>query len=190
MSKKETIIGQFLLTPNNDRDAIHIAVAPVVASMRLLPGEHIGFPDPNNTELVGIVPRGRTIGIVDPFLERPAQEGDRFYMFLYQHTITALKHHWTHPAFPPPSEVVKSDVDQREASEAWLRDFIAHADCPDYDTVLATAQGFVGKQWDDEYLHFDGLDAHGEIPNEFWDHLEVVTGRKFPRRARYFSCSC
>jgi hypothetical protein len=48
-----------------------------------------------------------------------------------------------------------------------------------------------GDGWSpDEYLHFDGEDAHGEIPDEFWTHLEVVTGERPPYRPKYFSCSC
>jgi hypothetical protein len=45
---------------------------------------------------------------------------------------------------------------------------------------------------DGEYLFFAGRDAHGEIPPEFWDHVEVVTGKKIgpEDRAQYFSCSC
>ena len=36
------------------------------------------------------------------------------------------------------------------------------------------------------------LDAHGDIPEEFWGHVENVLGRKIParRRAKYFTCSC
>lgn len=46
-------------------------------------------------------------------------------------------------------------------------------------------------QWDaDEYLHFNGRDAHGEIPDEFWTHLEIATGKKPPHKPKYFSCSC
>lgn len=42
------------------------------------------------------------------------------------------------------------------------------------------------------YIHFDGQDAHAEIPDEFWNHMEVVTGMKFEGddRATGFSCSC
>ena len=43
---------------------------------------------------------------------------------------------------------------------------------------------------DGEYLHFDGRDAHGVIPPEFWDHVENYTGKPCPLRATYFSCSC
>jgi DNA-directed RNA polymerase subunit beta len=41
----------------------------------------------------------------------------------------------------------------------------------------------------DGYIVFD-RDASGEIPDEFWDHIEIVTGRVVKNRPRYFSCAC
>lgn len=185
MSDPQTKLGQ-LIEEGAQRDAIHIAVAPVVAATKLQPGEHIGFIA-SNQESVGSV--NQPIGIVDPFLKREVKPGERFWMFLYPNTITALNHVWTHPAF-----IVEpvGNGDQKAASEAWLRAFVKNADCPDYEAVIATALGDVGEryQWDDDYLHFDGRDAHGEIPAEFWDHVEIVTGRKIEKRATFFSCSC
>lgn len=98
---------------------------------------------------------------------------------------------------------VQPNPADKQASEDWLRGFCAMSNCPDYDRVVAAAlgdhhlnddgyghsgvQNYGGDEW---YLHFNGSDAHGEIPPEFWDHLEIVTGRKAPQRAKYFSCSC
>jgi hypothetical protein len=42
----------------------------------------------------------------------------------------------------------------------------------------------------DEYMHFDGRDAHGEIPPEFWQHVEIVLGYKPEHSPSSFSCSC
>lgn len=86
-------IGQ-LAEASAGRDAIHVAIAPVVAAERLEPGTHVGFwPDGS----VGCC-KG-PLGIVDPFLSQPVSRGERFYMFLYPNTITGLRHVWTHPAF-------------------------------------------------------------------------------------------
>lgn len=182
-----TIVG-VTFEGSKERDAIHIAVAPVVAGERLYPGQHIGLAG-NDGETASL--EAPHIGIVDPFLPRYVEPGEHFWMFLYPNTITSLKHVWTHPAFKvelKPS--APANADQKAASEQWLRDFVAGADCPGYEAVIAAAVGEGSRQWDDEYLHFDGSDAHGSIPAEFWDHVEVVTGRKIEKRASYFSCSC
>lgn len=79
------------------RDAVHIAVAPVVAGGLLFAGDHVG-PDLNGTfHCVG----SGCIGVVDPFLLEPVQYGERFWLFLYPNTVTSLRHVWTHDAFKP-----------------------------------------------------------------------------------------
>lgn len=181
-----------LLDATAQRDAVHIAVAPVVATEPLAPGDHIGFvqgeegPSRVQRRVLG------AIGIVDPFLKSRVMPGDWFWMFLYPQTITSLRHQWTHPAFERAAE---PPLTGKAESERWLRAFIDGADCPSYEAVIATAIGEIGSkdQWDPgEYLHFNGQDAHGEIPPEFWDHVEIVTGRTIPKdkRAARFSCGC
>jgi hypothetical protein len=167
-----------------ERDAVHIAVVAVVADGVLSAGMRVGFKDGGK---VGRLPQ-EVIGIVDPFLTETVYPDDKFWMFLLPNTITSLKHNWTHPAFE--GERPKSTVDPKVASEAWLRDFIKGADCPDYETVLAAAANGNVADWDEDYLHFQDRDAHGEIPPEFWDHVEIVTGRKCSKRPTYFSCAC
>src|SRR2546425_954961 len=111
MSKEKTQehIGKILTEPMG-RDAIHIAVAPVTASRTLLPGQHIGFVQFDNTELVGKT--DKPIGIVDPFLPDAVLKGERFFMFLYPNTITSLNHVWTHTAFAEQS-VTDKPADNR-----------------------------------------------------------------------------
>jgi hypothetical protein len=86
-------------------------------------------------------------------------------------------------------------------SETWLRNFCATNDCPSYEYVMeaVTSEENSGRRYGDEdygwtkdgeYLHFNGSDAHGEIPQEFWDHVEKVTGKRIRTRPAYFSCSC
>lgn len=174
-----------LLDETAGRDAVHVAVEPVVAGVMLHPGQHVRIEDGK------AVPGGKTYGVVDPYLTGTVYPGQRFWFFLYPRQITSLRHVWEHPLFsgePEPSPAPA--VNNKAASEAWLRKFIANSDCPDYETVIAKA--LHNDSWSKEYLHFDGEDAHGEIPAEFWDHLEVVSGRKIDpsERAEYFSCSC
>lgn len=267
MPREDTqhLIGR-TLPDEAGRDAIHIAVAPVIARERLYPGQHVGLRDgeatatgPMNTPLVGIV---------DPYLMHHVEQGDRFFVFLYPNTITSLAHHWTHPAFeqaptrerpvitprgPIPSAMVREELARssdgvalqsmahpvgvehlraltesarteqeeraarvlnesfpdspettrrRAESETWLRDFCAGHDCPDYETVMMAireqnhpprgmaGEEYVNSRYDEEYLHFDGLDAHDSIPSEFWDHVAVVLGHPPRYRPSSFSCSC
>lgn len=80
---------------------------------------------------------------------------------------------------------------------------MARSDCPDYDFLVEVAsngEALYDNEWGDtvrghvegDYIFFGNTDAHGEIPPEFWYHVEVVTGKKLPfdDRPSYFSCSC
>src|SRR6185503_14302303 len=121
-----TIVGKLLDKPE-ERDAIHIAVAPVIAGEPLQPGQHIGLQG-TDTETATSEPSSGWIGIVDPFLPHLVNKGDRFWMFLYPNTITSLKHQWTHPAFGPEvftgASKNPAEAATMAASEQWLRDFI------------------------------------------------------------------
>lgn len=82
--------------PGDDarRDAVHIAVAPVVAAEELAPGRRVGLRED------GLASGGEEpIGVVDPFREAPVLPGQLFWLFLFPGTITSLRHVWTHPAF-------------------------------------------------------------------------------------------
>lgn len=165
------------------RDAVHVAAISVQAPHSLRAGEHVdreGRAHHHN---------GTLVGIVDPFLTEPVERGEWFWLCLYPRTITGLSHVWSHPEF---ADTVAVAAPSKEASEAWLREFCDDFDVPDYDTVMnVAARRADGEQhWDSEYLHFNE-DAVGSIPNEFWDHVEVVLGRPIKGvRAKYFSCSC
>lgn len=193
-----TIIGE-----NEKRDAIHIAVEPVVAHQRLLPGDHIKII---NGKAIRAMPETGSMGIVDPFLpmSKIIEPGERFWFLMYPRQVRSLRHVWSHPDFPDEvgvSPVVEKPEKSKSESEKWLRAFCDTNDCPDYDRVMSAITGsprdksedgdypYPPDRIDEEYLHFNGRDASGDIPDEFWDHVEVVTGKTFPR-AKYFSCSC
>ncbi len=94
------------------RDAVHFALAPVVAKYHLLPGSHVGLTEEGTAywtdEDEGSARTSKTIGIVDPFLEKWVKPGEKFWLFLYPGTITGLRHSWSHPAFKPKIPEVKS----------------------------------------------------------------------------------
>ena len=193
-------MGAILPDDAGGRDAVHVAVIPVVAGQILKPCDHVGFKT-STVEIAGeqeAFADGAPLGIVDPFIKGYVEKGQRFWLYLYPRTITSLRHQWTHPAFPDAkvSETYAPPA-SKLASEQWLRAFIKMSDCPDYDTVMKAVTTGKPPEEDDgnyyvdkEYLHFGGRDAHGEIPPEFWDHVEIVTGQKMKVRPTYFSCSC
>jgi hypothetical protein len=190
-------MGSILPDDIDGRDAVHVAVLAVTAGYRLAPGQDVGLLEERRKgePLVGM--SETPIGIVDPFLKMMVAPGQRFWLFLYPRTITSLRHQWTHPAFGDEAAQASrpyATPASKLASEQWLRDFVKRSDCPPYEDVIATINGERGDGYanDGEYLHFDGQDAHGEIPPEFWDHVEVVTERAIPKHKRplYFSCSC
>ena len=73
--------GKLVDDNERQRDAIHIALAPVRAAERLLPGQHVGLVDPDDPNLVA--PAETNIGIVDPFLTDVIEAGQRFWLFLH-----------------------------------------------------------------------------------------------------------
>lgn len=174
-----TIVGKLLSGPE-ERDAIHVAVAPVIAACRLSPGQRIDFVSKDDRERV-CAALFNPVGIVDPFLNAHVVIGDRFWMFLFPQTITSLKHNWTHPAFDAPTLLSL-------AHEDWIRNFAASIPL-DYDELMQGA-----REWlrDKEYLCFGGLLEGYSVPDEFWDHYEKVTATVVTpeNRGSFFTCSC
>ncbi len=83
-----------ILIGQHERDAVHVAIAPVLADTDLQPGAHVGLTRIGTAKCMK-----DTIGVVDPFLTRMVKWGEQFFLFLYPSTITSLRHDWTHPAF-------------------------------------------------------------------------------------------
>ena len=186
MSTAQDTIGK-LIDESQQRDAVHVALAPMRAPRTLKPGEHYALDD-----------KSTPVGIVDPFLRKTVQTGEWFWLFLYPNTVTGMRHEWQHPAFAP----AQHDA-SKGASEQWLRDWLSNSEAASltYDEFLRLAHGEdqtkpdddygrVGWSHEGDYLLRIGSDAYGEIPNEVWDHVEIVTGRPVAHRAIHFSCSC
>lgn len=89
----------YIVDETAQRDAIHLAVEPVVAGQLLHAGQHVGKLPNEGAPEYGITTN--TVGIVDPFLRGPVHRGQRFWLILYPRQITSLRHVWEHPEFPP-----------------------------------------------------------------------------------------
>ncbi len=126
-------LGKIITTKQN-RDAIHVAVAPVAAGENLKRGQRIYLSDGKAFVEVRGNRDADAIGIVDPFLpDITIKSGQWFWLFLFPNTITALRHEWTHPAFadesPTYNEIIREYARLIEAYNAATG---AHIDTTEY----------------------------------------------------------
>lgn len=167
-------LGEIITTPQQ-RDAVHIAVAPVVAGQSL--GVGCGVCLSHTGEAFATAVPSDAIGIVDPFLPRKVSRGERFWLFLNPGSVTSLRHEWRHPAF---------DALKANESIRWLEAF-AEAHEMSYGSLMRdvklAAQGL--------RLGHSGW-AGVTVPPELWFHYEIAGGCEVAaaHRADRFSCAC
>jgi hypothetical protein len=165
-----------LVDETAERDAIHIAIAPVVAADKLYPGQEVGLNDKGEA-----VNSDTPVGIVDPFLKGPVFPPQRFYLCLFPQTVTGMRHHWQHPAFAD----AKPDV---TASKAWIENMASQCGVSYDDVIDAATTG--------DYIHMGENERYKDVywnnADEFWRHFEIVTGTSVhpEDRPSLFSCSC
>ena len=165
-----------LITEGARRDAIHIAIMPVVAAENLQPGDRVGIHD-RNRRMVGMS-RENAIGIIDPFLWKGPRMGEECWMLLFPNTVTSLRHEWEHPSL----------AEDSTPSEVWMRDFATRIDVPFLELIQAGRDylrvGSYIVKGDESFL--------GLWDPAYWIHFEVITGTVVPLdiRRTFFSCSC
>lgn len=174
-----------IIDENQKRDAIHLAVMPVLAGEDLLPGEHISISKGKAFREI----EGQGIGIVDPFLTHRIELNQHFWCVIYPRKITSLRHVWSHPAFD--EEVValpQKKITYEDISKKWIEDYAASIGLG-YSTLMDGAKNYLDY---DDYLSLGGLLEGESVPAEFWTHYAVVTGKDIPsnKRHSFFSCSC
>ena len=179
----DPLLGQF---PNQyaQRDAVHVAIIPVVASSYLSPGERIGV------KVVAGVPHSEDdpeefIGIVDPFLHRRVKKGECFYLCLFPGTVHGMRHHWLHPQFQSKAE---PNEDKKEMARLVIEKCADEAGIS-LDEIIRAANDYLDNS---KYL-CEGSRWCGHWINEsFWDAFELFTGRNVPSddRGSFFSCWC
>jgi hypothetical protein len=186
--------------PEVRRDAVHIAVLPVIAAEELGQGDPVALTTDNpprafrrstwNSDKQEHDHSG-AIGIVDPFLADRVEQGDRFWLFLFPGQVTTLSHVWTHPGIlDEGAEPAKRSGKQE--SEAWLRmyalRFYQYSD-PESGYRKLLDQLKTGT------ITYEGTDMHsrGELVDaeELKLHAEIVLGRTINYDDfEYFSCTC
>lgn len=168
------------IQPNAVRDAIHIAIAPVIASEGLKPGEHIGFSPGSTTHMER---SDSPIGIVNPFGKRIVA-GESFYVCLYPDTVTDMKHHWSHPSFGEPL-IVATD---KEASEAWLISF-----CKRYGLRMECLLRELADSDPSLCVYEDSVDDGYRERDDLWKHYQIFTGTVVSEDQKDnlgFRCAC
>lgn len=170
-----------LIDGHANRDAIHVAVCPVVAKKSLKPGQHAGFIE-GSTEAVIDAEPSKCVGIIDPFLTSEVRCGQWCYLFLYPGSITSLRHEWTHPAFAKTEAMM---VIEETARECGLT----------YDRMMDAAEQWATdtSKWG-EYTFMGDNESYKSVDDwgAFWAAYEEVTGTKVEddKKQCFFSCSC
>ena len=185
-------LGQLITTTQN-RDAVHVAVAPVTAGNALTPGQHVGLSKD------GVASGEKTpwVGVVDPFLKNFVHKDQKFWLFLYPQTITSLRHDWSHPhpAFADAKPVESSSDDAKRKRDTQVR--IAKAFMQDYarqlevdvEELMEAAENFLVRGY--VFSRGDKFESKS-TDSEFWKYYEVIVGMKIPedKKRNFFTCAC
>lgn len=166
------------------RDAIHLAVEPVIAGEYLKPGSHIGIK--NGRAYNAVTSNIKRVGIVDPFLNKDVKTNQKFWLIVYPRTITSLRHVWEHPDFGNETKPnIENDYDR---SLAWIQRFAEDID-QTYNRLMEAADQWV-ESGDYTYDNSERYKDHYDKFEEFWEHYEVVRGRAPGSKESFFTCSC
>lgn len=172
-------IGQ-LLKGHEQKDAIHMAIIPIIASESIDPGSKVALVVETTDQVKNAAGLGyniKPIGIVDPFLDKPLKKGDRCWLFLYPGTVTGMRHHFRHPAFPD------SESAEEKFSVHWLHEYAGKCNIP-YDDLMAGVKSYI--EQDDGSPTLEDDHNGWEVPEEFWDHYYNVTGVRY--QGHFWGC--
>lgn len=186
----DTKLGKLIEGAAN-RDAIHIAIAPMIANHDLNPGEHVGIMADGTA---GVEIGKPAIGIVDPFLTNRVMKGERFFLCLYQQTVTGMRHHWSHPSFAdePIQETSESKIEAEKILREFCKEYCPYVGkeyCP-YRTVDDAFNALVAAwKYGEDIFVCQGTDTPEDvITDPIKVALAAYTGRLRPDF--YFSCTC
>lgn len=174
-----------LIDEHQKRDAIHLAVLPAEAGMRLHAGQDVALVDGK-----AVTGAGKAVGIVDPFLKTRVEIGERFWLVIYPRVITSLRHVWSHPDLEDETGARPEPVAEPVGTAAAMATLSSFA-----ESAGLSVQGMIEAARDYKergnwvtlgHSSFDG------VGDEFWSAYDIVTGESTPpdQRENFFSCSC
>jgi hypothetical protein len=179
-----------LITTEQHKDAIHVAVVPVHVNKTCQPGQPVkpGGSRIGNVRIVVPCAPEESIGVIDPFLKQPAAPGSKCWLFLPPGSITSMRHSWTHPALNDESDL---DLDDIEVSRAQR--FICK--CADeigksYKQLMEDAGSFAETG---QYVYNGSDDSYSDFTSwpEFWRSWSIVTGQPVPASQwAPYRCAC
>ena len=169
-------------TPNetDQRDAVHVAVIPVIAGEWLAPGSQVGLTTPGNLELVGNVPN--PIGVIDPFLREPIGKGERAWMLMYPGIVHPIRHEWSHPAL--------TSAEVMAEAKHWLGNFAREFMDWSYEELMRNVceHCLTGKEFE---VSESTRNSWYKVRAKFWKHYATVTGDHNEDRDSFMLyCSC
>lgn len=206
----EITLGRLITDPNAMRDAVHIALTPVIAvGNDIRPGCLLRFEFGSKTRVLcaDFYHEEEAVGIADPFLvtrprpriysygenenEQPerVRNGDRIWMMLFPGSVTGMRHHFQHPALDAPSPTFSE-------AELWLRRFAERWGFR-YDEMINIATHPDGEDFGG-YIVAHGRDVHGQDDlgddlELFWSNIEALNGTRYETAHRErvgWSCTC
>lgn len=190
----DIVLGK-LITTQQHRDAIHIAVFPAINgdTKILRPAQHVGLVIGSGDNVVACK-FGEGVGIVDPFLQYGVSPRQKCFVMLYQNTVTSLRHEWTHPAFKADDSAEKVLASLQKLgnteSHAFMKQYADRVEMTPDELIEACKEANV----DDDFcarLSFDTPDEVYTQKKELWRHFKILTGIEPADENRtFFSCSC
>lgn len=173
-------LGEIITGPA-ERDAVHVAVAPVVAAVQLKPGQHVGLRSEGLADSAA-----EHIGVVDPFLKAPVECGQQCYVFLYPGSAIGLRHVYRHPVLDAKQirlETIELLTGKSKEAITKFADEIGLT----YEQMMSFAE-----QWlrTGEEINWDGSMSGDFSFDEFWKHYEIVTCAEVPMEQKqdFFTC--
>ena len=176
--------------PDAARDAVHVAIAPVVAETQMMRAQRIRV---DGTHARAVSAAEHANAIVDPWITNDVEAGELVWVLMNPGTITAIRHHWQHPD-------VRDVPDEARASAiAWLKEEVCDPTSRSLQGVLEDAirhaesdGGFkrYAQSGDGEDATIEDLpDLYAIVETErFWQCVNILAGTNHDLETVPYEC--